>query len=205
MKTIKCVIFDFGGVIGLPHSQFYINEMVKLTGVNRDALMQDYFHYRTDYDQGMIDTKTYWSLILDRHPIKLDNELIEKLRIIDASSWTQINYKMLDYIKYLKSKGIHLVLLSNINVGALAYIEENFEWLADFDNRFYSCDLKILKPSAEIYEYVIKEIDIEKEHCLFIDDSLENVIEARKVGMESEQFIEYESFIELINAKYSIN
>lgn len=203
MKDIKCVVFDFGGVIGFPHSEFYIKEMLTLTGVEREKFLKDYFYYRRDYDQGLTDTFTYWSQILKDTSFELTDNILEKLRIADASSWTQINPKTLDFIRELKAKGIYLVLLSNINVGALAYIKEKFEWLDLFNENLYSCDLKLLKPSPEIYEALVEKTGLAPKSHLFIDDSYENVLGAKAIGMESEQFIDFESFQELMTSKYN--
>lgn len=204
MKTIKHVIFDFGGVIGLPQSEQYIQEMIRLTGVSREELLPLYFERRLDYDQGLTDTTTYWHQILDKHHVKLTDELIAKLLVADASSWTQINDKTIGYIKKLKQEGIHIVLLSNINYGALDFIEKKFDFLDLFDQKFYSCEMKLLKPDVRIYTEVIRSLEVDASECLFIDDSLDNVKGAKASGMESEQFIDFELLMKKIDESYSI-
>lgn len=204
MKQIKCVIFDFGGVIGLPQSAMYIEEMVSLTGVNREILMPKYFRHRSDYDQGFTDSLGYWTLILEGQSIQLTPELVDQLRLADAASWTQINPKMIDFIQQLKLKGVRIALLSNINTGVVPYIEEKFEWMKLFDDIFYSCDLQLLKPSIEIYEHVVRTLGITASDCLFIDDSLENIHGAISVGMAAAQYIEFDAMIETIQGKYII-
>jgi len=204
MKKINYVIFDFGGVIGLPQSEQYVQEMVRLTGLERTTLMNNYLTHRKDYDQGLLDTKTYWSLIIDNGSVHLTDELVDQLRIADAASWCQINQKTVDYILQLKANGIRVALLSNINTGVIPYIEEQFGWLKSLDKLFYSCDFNLLKPSQEIYEYVINELRVDARECLFIDDLKENVEGARKVGMEAIQFKEVGALIEYIDSNYHL-
>lgn len=204
MKQIKCVIFDFGGVIGLPHSEPHIEEMVQLTGVAREQLMPSYFQHRRDYDQGLSDTKMYWTAILAGTQVQPTEALVEQLRLADAASWTQINPKTVDFIYQLKASSIHIALLSNINTGVVPYVEERFDWLKAFDDLFYSCDLKLLKPDPEIYRHVADTLALDPSDCLFIDDSLENVAGARAIGMFAEQFVDFEGLKKTIEEKYQL-
>jgi len=204
MKRISYVIFDFGGVIGLPQCEQYVKEMVSLTGVERTILMSNYTKYRKEYDQGLIDTKTYWSLILQDVAVNLTDELLDKLRIADAASWCQINEMTVEYILQLKAKGIRIALLSNINTGVVPYIEERFDWLKAFNERFYSCDFNLLKPSPEMYQYVMNKLNVDASECLFIDDLKDNVEGAKKVGMEAIQFDDFDSLKTLIDLKYQL-
>ena len=52
--------------------------------------------------------------------------------------------------------------------------------------------MKLVKPDREIYEYLLKKYDLEAQECVFLDDRLENVEGARKVGMKGILFENYE-------------
>ena len=46
----------------------------------------------------------------------------------------------------------------------------------------------MLKPSEEIYKYLLNKYKLKAEECLFIDDIEKNIEGAKKVGMKAEIF-----------------
>jgi putative hydrolase of the HAD superfamily len=57
------------------------------------------------------------------------------------------------------------------------------EWLPEFDQRTFSCELRISKPSPEIYEHCLRGLGVAAKDALFLDDRLSNVQGAEAVGM----------------------
>ena len=54
-----------------------------------------------------------------------------------------------------------------------------------FDYVYYSCRMGMRKPESRIFEFVIKKQDYVPAQTLFIDDSLQHVEGARKVGLNA--------------------
>jgi len=54
------------------------------------------------------------------------------------------------------------------------------------DGAFYSCELKAAKPDAAFYEAILSVLDVQSDEVLLIDDSEQNVLGARRVGLEAE-------------------
>ncbi len=54
-----------------------------------------------------------------------------------------------------------------------------------FDKIYYSCEIGLRKPNADIYEFVLKENDLEAAKTLFIDDSVQNIEAANAVGLQT--------------------
>jgi putative hydrolase of the HAD superfamily len=50
---------------------------------------------------------------------------------------------------------------------------------------YYSCEIGLRKPNADIYEFVLKENDLEAAKTLFIDDSVQNIDAAKDVGLQT--------------------
>ncbi len=75
--------------------------------------------------------------------------------------------------------------LSNMNP---LHWDEIRRWplVNEFDHRFISCEIGLLKPDREIYEYAAGELSLPPASVLFLDDNLPNVEAARAVGMRSE-------------------
>ena len=62
-----------------------------------------------------------------------------------------------------------------------------------------SSDVHIIKPSIEIYKYLLEKYQLNPEECLFIDDRKDNVDGAKNAGMNAVIFDNnYEIIKELI-------
>ncbi len=87
-----------------------------------------------------------------------------------------------------KQKRIFLLSNTNrIHITAFSKIIEKqygfqkFEAL--FEKTYYSCNIGMRKPHAEIFEYVVKQNNLTISETLFIDDSPQHVEGARKYGL----------------------
>ena len=92
-----------------------------------------------------------------------------------------------EMLKRLAGK-YELYMLSNNNPICLPYSSRMFDdagvpLATTFRKCFFSYELKTLKPSAEFYLAVMKEIGLAPEEMLFIDDSQKNVDGALAVGL----------------------
>lgn len=92
------------------------------------------------------------------------------------------------FIKTLSDK-YKLLLLSDTNELHFDYIRERFSALDHFDDFVLSHKAGAVKPSAEIFQAVVKIAGCAPEECLFIDDLEINVEGARKFGINALQFI----------------
>ncbi|MES2222380.1 MAG: HAD-IA family hydrolase, partial [Acidobacteriota bacterium] len=95
---------------------------------------------------------------------------------------------MLEWVNRVRASGMKVAILSNMGEDLLAYMRENFAWLDRFHHLTWSCELNLIKPMAEIYEYTLKGLNVRADEALFIDDRLENVEGARAIGMHGVLF-----------------
>ena len=58
-----------------------------------------------------------------------------------------------------------------------------------FREQFISCEMKLLKPSAQIYQEAVARIGFPAGEILFIDDNEANVQAARKVGLQARVYV----------------
>ena len=83
-----------------------------------------------------------------------------------------------------------LYVLTNNNPITMARSHEmlagrGLDWQRVFKAEFVSCEMKLLKPSREIYEETVRRVGRPAEEILFIDDSQSNVDAARAVGIRA--------------------
>ena len=103
----------------------------------------------------------------------------------------EIPQRNLDTIRRLREKGYRVCLLSNTNPFFFEWAESGaFDShghpIRDyFDALYVSFQCKLLKPSREIYEHVLRSEGIRPGQLLFIDDSERNTEAAAALGIQT--------------------
>jgi len=82
----------------------------------------------------------------------------------------------------LRERGIPTFILSNTNDIAIGHIRRNFPFFANFSGYVFSYEHAVLKPEAGIYEVAERLAGGRAEELVFIDDRLENVEGAARLG-----------------------
>ena len=95
-------------------------------------------------------------------------------------------------------KNMPIYLLSNTNIihlnaiipamESVAGSKDGFE--AAFQKVYYSHEVGLRKPHAAIFEHVIDENALVPEKTLFIDDSVQHVEGAKRVGLQVHHLVE---------------
>jgi FMN phosphatase YigB (HAD superfamily) len=70
----------------------------------------------------------------------------------------------------------------------LEVILEKFAWIEDFDVLIWSYQHRLIKPDPAIYELLLDRLGTAPEETLFLDDKLENIEGARRLGIRGFQF-----------------
>ena len=187
---IKNIIFDFGKVLVdfdpyYMTSQYFDSEddILKVSEVIFDRLYWDRL------DEGTISDEEIISDIKKRLPASLQENAI-----LAFENWylhlPEIK-GMRELVLNLKTQGCKLYLLSNISKQFVQNYEkvENIKSLLDlFDGLVFSGPLGIVKPSAEIFKFLLNKYSLKAEDCLFIDDSAKNTDGAKSVGINAYLF-----------------
>jgi len=181
-RDISTIVFDFGDVLNW-HMKLEEEKalLVQRSGLDRDAFFPRYWAYRTEYDRGVLHATEYWQRVLAMRGQALEDEHVQQLVEADIRASLRLNPVMWDWVRRLKASGYTLVVLSNLPFDLMSYHRKNsFHDL--FDHLFFSCEIKRLKPEAEIYEHVEQELGAGGGELLFLDDKPENVAAARGRG-----------------------
>lgn len=95
------------------------------------------------------------------------------------------------WVKYLKSQGYHLYILSNYSDYMLKKTRKDMSFLKYMDGVVFSCEVKELKPEEGIYRKLLDTYHLNSEKSVFLDDRAANCEGARKLGIHA---IQFESF-----------
>ena len=91
-------------------------------------------------------------------------------------------------LEEVKEAGYPLAALSNWSGETLPRVAHQFTFLKWFDPLVVSGDVKMVKPDADIFLYLLGKLGRDPGDCLFIDDSIANIQTARDLGFQSIHF-----------------
>jgi len=88
----------------------------------------------------------------------------------------------------LRRAGVPVLALSNFGVECLALAERHYPFLRDFDRRYISGHLRMMKPEPAIYAHLETDSGYPPDSLLFIDDRPENIAAAEERGWRGHRF-----------------
>lgn len=183
----RVVISDFFGVVVDESAPVFFKKY--FPEMDAEELGDKYFH---PGDRGEITFEeiTDWAC----RDLKFDKETFRK-EILDTPKPHNEYIKLL---RELKEEGHMIVLLSNACDYIVPYIMKRIGIEDLFDVKVISRDVKIAKPSKEIFEYALKKANIKPEDALFIDDNLNNCKASESTGIKSIVFKNNQETLNLI-------
>ena len=178
------VIFDYGNVLCGPQDRAEVEAMAALLHLPVEQFHASYWKSRLDYDKAALDATAYWNGIAGR---RLTPAEIATLSEIDSESWTHPDPVMPLWARRLRAAGMRTALLSNMPVPVRDYVQR-CDWLPEFDQCTFSCDLRSAKPAREIYEHCLRGLGVAPSEALLLDDRPENARAAEDLGIHAVVF-----------------
>lgn len=188
-SEMENIIFDVGKVLVKYEWEKYLDSFGFSTE-KRDKIAKAVFQSKTwdERDRGSESEEYYIEQMIKDAPQYADD-----IREVMRRSGETI--EMMDYsetwIRYLKDKGYHIYILSNYSTYMLEKTQSELAFLKYVDGAVFSCDVKQIKPEADIYRTLLNRYHLEPEKSVFLDDRAENCEGARNEGIHA---IQFESF-----------
>lgn len=167
------IIFDFGGVLT----------------IHRKALLE-----------------IWWPLV-QKHKIKVSFRELKRIlnshtpegkkafgkiipKAVEEEALSQIRLKreVPALMRYLKKRKHRAGILSNGSVAWMRRLERKFALDKFFRPIIVSEQYKVRKPNAKLYKIFMREADVKPDECCFIDNKIENLRTAHKLGMKTVLF-----------------
>ncbi len=190
MKHIKNIIFDLGAVLididlsktACAFDILFKNNYTKI----KQALDAEQFFQKQETNE--VTENIFYKKI-----IQYSNSTITQEQVQDA--WNALlgeipdtRLKMLEALR----PNYNLYLLSNTNSIHLNHIraylkkEKNIsDFDAYFKKAYYSHLIGLRKPGTEIYEFVLRDAQLNPSETFFIDDNAKNIQGANAVGIQT--------------------
>jgi putative hydrolase of the HAD superfamily len=189
LENIKNIIFDLGGVI--------LNiDYAQTANAFKDLGFADFDNFYSQKEQttlfnnletGEISETFFVSSIQKHIPLASKEEIIK--------AWNRMLLDLpKDRVNLLNAlkKNFRIFLLSNTNeIHEKAFTENTIEQYGKdilspcFEKVYYSHKLGKRKPDREAFLYILNAHDLIASETLFIDDSIQHVIGAQRVGIQA--------------------
>lgn len=201
MDKIKRIAFDFGGVIIRQNQQQAVERFKQIGLLDAEERLGAYTQQGIfgQLEEGKITAEDFrWQLSL----------LIGRAVTIEDCSYAWRGYcdglpqRNLEALQRLRREGYGLSILSNTNPFMMGWaLSKDFDGsgnsLADYVDALYlSYQMKVMKPSAEIFHRVLEAEDVRPEELLFVDDSSHNISAAQELGIATFQPVNGEDWTE---------
>ncbi|WP_165822161.1 HAD family hydrolase [Hymenobacter edaphi] len=187
------LLFDFGGVIiNIDYNRTLeamralsrAGSTIEFTQAAQAALFDDLETGRltpAGFRQGL---RTHYDL---HHATDAELDAAWNAMLLD------VPLQRLEYLQELRRQGYQTALLSNTNSIHIAVINEMLrreyaldKGIADvLDRVFYSQEVGMRKPGPEIFEHVLREMNWRPEETLFIEDSIQHIHTAERLGIRT--------------------
>ncbi len=187
ISSILAVIFDFGGVlIDWDPQRVFNNYFSNDKQAINDFLTEiDFPAWNLAQDKGLPFSEGVKQLSSKfphhAHLIRAYDEEWEK-------SITGLIPGTVKILTKLKKAGYRLYGLTNWSAEKFYLIKDKYLVFNLFDDIVISGEVKLVKPDPAIYRLLLQKICLQPYECLVVDDSLENIEAANKIGFVTHFF-----------------
>lgn len=185
MQQPEAVIFDIGNVLLEWHPERFYDRVIGPEARERLFAEVDLAAMNEAVDRGALFRETIYETA-DRHPRWRDEIRMWHDRWIEIAA--PVIPQSLALLRRLRAKGVPVFALSNFGVHSFAFAQQQYGWLDEFDRRYISGHMGVIKPDPRIFEMVEADCGIAPARLLFTDDRADNIAAAEARGWQVHLF-----------------
>ncbi len=182
---LKAVIFDWGGVLMRTVDASGRRKWEQKLGLPLYAVDRVVHGSRSwkQAQSGIITDAEYWVDVATQ--LGLDDEELAEFRE-DYFGGDQLDPQMVQFIRELRPR-FKTALLSNASP-QLRDLLEALDVTDVFDEIVISGEVGVQKPDVAAYRIVLERLGLAPEETIFVDDFIENIDQAQRLGMQTLHF-----------------
>jgi len=188
---LEALILDYGNVLSHSQREDRLESMAVQVRAPLNAFRDAYWQHRQSYDAGL-PAAEYWRRVLGtlgQSSGALEHgPAIDRLIEADVASWTEYREEMWGLAQSFRVNGGRTAFLSNGVPEAMSRIRAERPLERWFDVVVVSCEVGVAKPDPAIYKMCLSRLCVEPNHALFVDDRLENIEAAARLGIKTFHF-----------------
>ena len=133
---------------------------------------------------------------------------IEKKKFVELFAYVKESFTPLEgsfeLLEHFYKKNTAIYSITDNVHEFVSYLKNRYDFWDKFKGAAVSAELGVMKPSKEIYLYLLHTYKLIPEETLFLDDLMQNVEGARAVGMKALQFTNAEKCKEDLQREFDI-
>ena len=185
-REIGTVLFDVGAVLvdWVPDFADVRRVFSLPLQIADEQLATAFWKYRPYYDESS-NAGEYWAKVLAALDLPAPSATsVTDMELIDWRDWSRDIPESIALASDLAAQGIRLAVLSN---APLCFSKRcrGQEWARYFDEMVFSAEVGVAKPAPEIYEIILRRLDLPAAKVLFFDDSPVNIAAAAAAGLQT--------------------
>ncbi len=185
MPEVKAVVFDIGNVLIEWQPERFFDSVI---GPDRRRAMFaaiDLHGINDEVDRGGNFRDTI-------HTAAAANPDWHDEVIMWHDRWIEMAAPAIDHsvrlLRALRAQGVPVFALTNFGIQTFEIAEPVYPFLGEFDRRYISGHMGVIKPDAVIYQRVEADCGIAPEALLFADDRIDNINAASARGWQTHLF-----------------
>jgi 2-haloacid dehalogenase len=178
--SIRAIVFDFGGVL-LDWNPVHLYRHLLQDPAQIDKFLSDvdFSGWNAQQDKGRPFAVAVAELS-SRFPQYAD--LIRAYRERWQQSIAGPIKGSVEILRALKAAGHRIYGLSNWSAETFPLARSRFDFFGELEGYLISGEVGLIKPDPEIFMLFTKKFRFAPAECLLIDDSVQNIAEARRLG-----------------------
>jgi putative hydrolase of the HAD superfamily len=202
LNGITTIIFDLGGVVLDLDPNLTAEAFSKLSGKTITEIYEIFIssEWVPAFEKGKISAADFRKQV--RQDLSINNPDQEIDQAWNAMLLT-LPPKRLDLLSGLRSS-FNTLVLSNTNVihveafsQTVASVTKGGKIDDHFNQVYYSNEVGMRKPDAEIFEFVLEANNLKANSTLFIDDMLPNIESANQIGIKTVHLTDQEDLFRI--------
>jgi glucose-1-phosphatase len=192
---IHAIVFDIGGVLICTEDHASREQLEKMYGLQPGEVEQMVFNSKAAQAStiGLMSEEAVWQNVAN----KLNLSPCER-KEFQSAFWAgdKLDQDLINFLKDCQNK-YTTALLSNAWEGARTQLAEKYgiKEGKTVDQILFSSELGVAKPDPKIYQILVERMNCNFNELLFVDDFIENIIAAKKLGIIA---IHYQPGMDLI-------
>ena len=193
--TVKCITFDFGGVIAEEGFREGMRAIALRFGLDPEETIEMAFLLVFDvrFVEGGCTEKELWDLFRKRTGIKTDDSTLREMVL----SRFVVRPWMLDLAKSLNKKGYMVAMLTD-QAGWLNELDRKTPFLHLFNPVINSWETGKTKKDHTSFTDLASAVRLDPQEILFVDDNEGNIERAASMGLKTILYRDRKSFEEEI-------
>jgi len=185
MAGVQAVVFDIGNVLIEWQPERFFDNVIGADR-RREMFASIDLHGMNDrVDRG----ETFYDVIVEtaaRYPEWQEEVMIWHDRWIEMAA-PAIDHSV-HVLRALRANGVPVFALTNFGIQTFEIAEPVYPFLTEFDRRYISGHMGVIKPEERIYQMVESDCGVPPEGLLFADDRQDNLDAAAARGWQVHLF-----------------